>query len=84
MHYDSWITFRSVTFAQRAARILEKGGIDNILRRTPKTLSVRGCGYCLYLPVRHILAATALLDEGEIPYEKAFRMGLNGPEELAL
>ena len=44
-----YITFRSITYAQRGAQILRRAGIDCILRRTPKQMTKRGCGYSLQL-----------------------------------
>jgi hypothetical protein len=43
------ITFRTLTQAQRAARILERAGYTVTLRRTPAGLSRSGCGYALNL-----------------------------------
>ncbi len=43
------VTFRSVTFAQKAQRVLERQGISAFLLRTPKELAQRGCGYSLRL-----------------------------------
>lgn len=52
-----YLTFRSVTFAQRAEGVLRKSGIDASLIRTPKGLSDRGCGYSLRLREQDALTA---------------------------
>ncbi|MBP3478347.1 MAG: DUF3343 domain-containing protein, partial [Oscillospiraceae bacterium] len=39
-----YITFRSVTFAQKAERALKRAGMDCTMQRTPRELSQRGCG----------------------------------------
>lgn len=44
-----YITFRSVTHAQRAEQILQKQGIRCSLLRTPKWMESQGCGYSLRL-----------------------------------
>ena len=44
---SDYITFRSVTVAQRGERLLKNSGIDCILQRTPRWMEERGCGYCL-------------------------------------
>ena len=40
-----WISFRSLTHAQRAARFLEKSGITATVTRLPQGVSPKGCGY---------------------------------------
>ena len=42
-----YITFRSVTFAQRGEQLLQKSGIRAALLRTPKWMESQGCGYSL-------------------------------------
>lgn len=60
-----WISFRSLTHAQRAARILERKGITAIVSRLPQGVSPRGCGYALI--VRHrINDAISFLREAKL------------------
>ena len=66
------ITFRTITYAQRAERILQEGGIFAQLHRTPKSLSQRGCGYCLRLQERDIPIARQLLELQQLHYEKIY------------
>ena len=47
-----WISFRSLTYAQRAERILERKGISAALVRLPQGVSKKGCGYALILRTR--------------------------------
>ena len=42
-----YITFRSVTFAQRGEKVLKKEGIRCTLLRTPRWMEEQGCGYAL-------------------------------------
>lgn len=55
------ILFRSVTFAQRGKRILERGGIRAELSRAPMGHTERGCGYALRIPEREKSRALELL-----------------------
>ena len=64
------ITFRSVTFAQRAQTRLSRGGINSSILRTPAGLSDRGCSYCLRLRQWDIKNALDLLQD--LPYSKVF------------
>ena len=59
MHY--LLSFRSLTFAQRAARVLERAGIAGTVSRVPKAASTRGCAYCVIVPARHKERAVAVL-----------------------
>lgn len=38
---------RSLTYAQRAARALERAGISGYVRKAPQSISGNGCGYCV-------------------------------------
>ena len=60
------ITFRTVTYAQRAQRALQQKHMFSQLQRTPKMLTVRGCGYCLRLREEDVLAAVAILRSEQI------------------
>ena len=59
MHY--LLSFRSLTYAQRAARILERAGITGTVSRVPKAASTRGCAYCVIVAARHKERAMAVL-----------------------
>ena len=47
--YDCYLTFRSITHAQKGSNLLTEAGIRHRMLRTPKTLSAQGCGYALML-----------------------------------
>lgn len=83
---NNWlITFRSVTFAQRAERALRRENIGCQLQRTPKMLTSRGCGYCLRLRSNDIFFAVEVLQQGQIPYGKLYRLEDDGiPKEWEL
>ena len=75
------ITFRSVTFAQKAENALKRAGISCVMQRTPRELSARGCGYCLRLQGKDILAAVGYLQEQQISYGKTYALSENGKTE---
>lgn len=76
---NEWlITFRSVTFAQRGQRALQREQIQNRLHRTPRNLSERGCGYCLRLRGWEAPRAVEVLRREGIPYEKLYAIRENG------
>ena len=67
-----FITFRSVTLAQRGENALRRGGVDCVLQRTPRWMEEKGCGYCLRLHTREVESAVVLLREREIPFRKVY------------
>ncbi|MGM9590548.1 MAG: DUF3343 domain-containing protein [Faecousia sp.] len=76
-----YVTFRSVTFAQRGERILEQAGIRCILLRTPKWMEQRGCSYCLRLWTGDILPALGLIRQADLPVGKVYLQGPDGQLE---
>lgn len=80
-----YITFRSVTFAQRGERLLNQNSIRCTLLRTPRWMEAQGCGYCLRLWTKDIFPAVSLLQENQIPLRRAYVQGRDGQlEELAI
>lgn len=66
-----YFTFRSLTSAQRASKVLDQAGIRNTLLRTPKILSHYGCGYSLrvyYDAVR----AKQVLSQNRIMWKRVY------------
>ena len=80
MHFY-YITFRSVTYAQRGEKILQKEGIRCTLQRTPRWMEQRGCGYCLRLWTEGTAPALHLLQKHQIPYRKVYIQGRDGQLE---
>lgn len=79
------ITFRSVTFAQRGERLLQKNGIQCTLLRTPKWMEAQGCGYSLRIWAEHVETGVALLRKGNIPLRKVYiQTGEGTLEEYAV
>ena len=82
---DGMITFRSITPAQRGEGLLRRKGIRCTLRRTPKKMEQRGCGYSLRLPYKDINTALMLLKDHGIAYGKVYMQQPNGLlEELSI
>ena len=80
-----YITFRSVTFAQRGERVLSEGNIRCMLMRTPKWMAEQGCGYCLRLWTKDVTPAVTLLRSQQVVMRKIYAQRPDGQfEELTL
>lgn len=80
-----YITFRSVTLAQRGERTLRRGGLECVLQRTPRWMEERGCGYCLRLRPREALQAVERLRRENVPFSRVYgQKDDGGVEELPL
>ena len=80
-----FITVRSVTFGQRAERVLKKGGIFCTLQRTPKWMEEQGCGYCLRLRTDDVMPAVWLLQSAQVPFRRVYAQQHSGDvEEVVL
>ena len=67
-----YITFRSVTYAQRGERVLRGMGISTTLQRTPKWMEEQGCGYCLRLQIKDVHQAVELLRQKKVPLRRVY------------
>ena len=76
-----YITFRSVTFAQRAEKLLSKQGIHVSLMRTPRWMEEQGCGYALKMWGSDILTNVRLLQENGIQLRKIYKQSAGGEME---
>jgi len=79
-----YITFRSVTFAQRGEELMKRAGIDCSLQRTPKSWSHRGCGYSLRVRDSDALSAVTLLRDSGVSFGKLYAIGDDGKVEERL
>ena len=80
----NFITFRSVTPAQRGQRILQQAGISCSLQRTPRWMEERGCGYCLRLRQEDLQQALLLLRQGKLAFSKVYGGTDGAVEEVVL
>ena len=69
---DHFITFRSVTYAQRGESVLRAAGIRCALLRTPRWMEAQGCGYCLRLKWSDLNRALELLRMRQVSFRKIF------------
>ena len=76
-----YITFRSVTFAQRGESLLNRNGIHCSLQRTPRWMEAQGCGYCLRLWTKEPDRALELLEEARIPMRRVYYQRQDGQLE---
>lgn len=67
-----FVTFRSITFAQRGEGVLQKAGINCKLQRTPRWMEAQGCGYSLRLSVKDAAQAMELLRQKQVPMRKLY------------
>jgi len=71
------IMCRSLTQAQRAARLLERAGVTATLVKAPQSLSGSGCGYAVSLH-RKFETAVNVLKMSNISYGKVYFHGEDG------
>lgn len=76
-----FITFRSVTFAQRGESALHNAGISCVLQRTPRWMEAQGCGYCLKLRMQDAKQAVELLRQKQVPFRKLYVQQEDGEVE---
>ena len=77
-NYVYLITFRSVTYAQRGERVLNRAGERASVQRTPRWMEEQGCGYSLRLKTRNIAGVVSLLQREHLPLRKVYIQLDNG------
>ena len=83
MHYI--ILCRSLTQAQRAARLLEGGGIFASVTKAPQSANPRGCSYGVKVGERNVHAALSLLRGAGVRTGAVFALDARGGiREVAL
>ena len=60
------IVCRSLTYAQRTAAVLERGGITGVVLRAPKSIVGEGCGYAVKVSERRLAQSLVLLNRAEL------------------
>lgn len=79
-----FLTFRSITQAQRAERAFSKEGMVVTLRRTPRWMEERGCGYGVEVKCPELRAGLEVLRREKISFRKSYLLHGDGVvEELA-
>ena len=80
-----YISFRSVTFAQRAEAILKREGYQCYLQRAPKWMGQRGCSYALQVRRGIVGECVAALQREQAVFSKVYCQFADGRrEELIL
>lgn len=76
-----FVTFRSVTYAQRGEQTLARAGMQTRLRRTPRWMEERGCGYGVEVKLGTLEEGLALLRRQQIPWRRIWLMKPGGEME---
>ena len=76
-----YITFRSVTPAQRGEDLVRKMGVRCVLQRTPRWMQEKGCGYCLRLTTDRIGEIFHSLERAGVPCRKVYQLRPDGKTE---
>ena len=76
-----FLTFRSITQAQRAERAFAKAGMACILRRTPRWMEERGCGYGGEVQCPALRAGLEVLRREKISFRKSYLLHPDGTVE---
>lgn len=80
-----FITFRSVTHAQRGQRQLMEAGVSCVMQRTPRWMEEKGCGYSLRISAGDCSKAAQLLRQKGVPMRRIYTQLNDGTlEELVL
>lgn len=80
-----YITFRSVTAAQRGERVLQTAGVRPVLLRTPKWMESQGCGYSLRIRTDELWPVVSMLREKSIAFRRIYVQTADGTlEEVAV
>lgn len=69
---------RSLTYAQRSARVLERAGITGTVTRLPRSAAVRGCGYCVIVAPRNRERALEILSAAGLAPERVLERRTDG------
>lgn len=69
---------RSLTYAQRSARTLERTGIAASVMRAPRSISTRGCGYCVSVSAKNAARAAEILENAGLKPERIYRREADG------
>ncbi len=76
-----FVTFRSVTPAQKAERLLKASGVNCTIVRTPKWMEEQGCGYSLRIPQRQLHQGIEILRNNGVGFRKIYLRLDNGTME---
>ena len=72
------IVCRSLTYAQRTARVLERAGISGYIMRAPKLISGEGCSDCVKVAERWLAPALKVLNREGLGPKRVFLQNEEG------
>ena len=72
------IVCRSLTYAQRAAKLLERSGITAVIARAPAEATGTGCGYCVKISEKRLADSLRILRQAGFPASKILLRQENG------
>ena len=72
------IVCRSLTYAQRTARVLERAGISGYIMRAPKLISGEGCSHCVKVAERWPAPALKVLNREGLGPKRVFLQNEEG------
>ena len=76
-----FLTFRSITQAQRAERAYGRAGMVCVLRRTPRWMEERGCGYGVEVKCPDLKTGLEVLRREKISFRKSYLLHADGVVE---
>ena len=76
-----FITFRSITYAQRGEQVLSRAGLKCHMRRTPRWMEERGCGYGVEVTMGNLADGLKILKQQGIPWRKTWLLHPEGEVE---
>ena len=76
-----FLTFRSITQAQRAERAYSLAGMGCVLRRTPRWMEERGCGYGVEVKCPDLKTGLQVLRQEKLPFRKSYLLHADGVVE---
>ncbi|MFI3251474.1 MAG: DUF3343 domain-containing protein [Eubacteriales bacterium] len=79
------IICRSLTYAQRTSKVLERAGITSYILRTPKSISGEGCGHGVKIAQKNLEKTLTTLHRNDLTPKKLYiTFGDNSYREVEL
>lgn len=79
------IICRSLTYAQRTAKTLERAGITSYILRTPKHIAKEGCGHGVKISQKNLERGLTVLKQADLtPKQVYITFGDNSYREVEL
>jgi len=76
LHY--LLMCRSLTYAQRASRALERIGITAIITKAPKSATGQGCNYCVKVSEKNLVRSITTLKDAGLGPTRIFLVSYDG------